>query len=86
MDLIDSKLPESYEHYEKKYVNNFENWATFLGNGVYQWRGIYHSDTRILFLIGILKCEGIDPETFQDPEQTLDVEMNPPYIHYSKRK
>lgn len=33
-----------------------------MGNGVYEWRGQYSTDTRELFLLGIAVVEGIDVE------------------------
>lgn len=44
---------------EKKYQSNFEKYASYMGNGVYAWQDIYANDTRKLFLMGVLRQEGI---------------------------
>jgi hypothetical protein len=56
---LEAKLPKPEETYEKKYLNRFEKYATYMGGGVYQWQGLYASDTRVLWLKGILALEGI---------------------------
>ncbi len=47
------------EEMEDKYRGNFEKYATYRGNGVYYWKEIYSTDTRELFLLGILEAEKI---------------------------
>lgn len=54
-----SKIPKGLD-YETKYWSNFKKYATFMGNGVYQWKGILANDTRTLFLMGVLRSERID--------------------------
>jgi hypothetical protein len=34
-----------------------------MGNGIYQWMGLFSTDTRELFLMGILALEGISFKT-----------------------
>lgn len=57
-----SKIPKELD-YDKKYFNNFEKWATYMGGGVYQWRGLFNSCTRLLFLEGVLMQERIEFKT-----------------------
>jgi hypothetical protein len=44
---------------EDKYFDRFSKYATYKGNGVYEWRGILSTDTRELFLMGALRQENI---------------------------
>ena len=83
--LAQDKLPESLDFYENKYEENFNKFSTFMGNGVYQWSGLFASDIRELFLIGILKKEGIHPELELKNEDDEDEEYNPPYQPLNKR-
>jgi len=53
------KTKAEREKLEKKYQSNFEKYARYMGNGVYTWKGIYTNDTRELFLMGVLRQEGI---------------------------
>jgi len=55
---LESKLPKNVD-LESKYRNNFEKYSRYGGNGVYIWKGIRATDTCELFLMGILKSEGI---------------------------
>lgn len=55
---LESKIPSDLD-YEAKYYNNFAKYATYIGNGVYTWRGIHATNTRELFLMGVLKMEKI---------------------------
>jgi hypothetical protein len=57
---LESLLPEPEEVYEVKYAEKFEKYATYMGNGVYQWRGLYAPDTRMLWLLGVLRLENIE--------------------------
>jgi len=43
-----------------------------MGNGVYQYRGIYSTDTRELFLITSLLQEGIDVSAADRFEEALN--------------
>lgn len=45
---------------EVKYGSNFEKYACYEGNGVYQWKGLRANDTCILFLMGVLRSENIE--------------------------
>ena len=58
---LNSLLPKDRD-IEKKYLKDFEKQACYLGNGIYEWCGIYASDTRELFLMGCLSREGIEYE------------------------
>lgn len=44
---------------EEKYGKNFNRMATYRGNGVYEWAGVFSTDIRELFLLGIIGIEGI---------------------------
>ena len=44
---------------ETKYRSNFEKYASYLGHGVYQWRGATATDTRELFLLVVLRAENV---------------------------
>jgi hypothetical protein len=55
---LESKLPKGLD-YEGKYYNNFSKYACYMGNGVYTWKGIHATDTRELFLMGVLSSEKI---------------------------
>ena len=57
---LESLLPYDESELNKKYKYNFERYATYLGNGVYQWGGIACSDIRELWLMGVLSREGIE--------------------------
>ncbi len=50
---LESKLPKDFD--EKPYFDKFSKYATYKGNGVYEWRGILSTDPRELLLMGILK-------------------------------
>lgn len=58
VEYLVSKLPKDV-NIEEKYKADFEKYARYLGNGTYSWKGIYAPDTRILWLTGVLKMEGI---------------------------
>lgn len=53
-----SKIPKGLD-YDTKYHDNFKKYARYMGNSIYTWKGIYASDTRILYLTGVLRSEGI---------------------------
>lgn len=57
------KTKKQREIIEAKYQSSFERFAQYLGDGVYTWRGIYSNDTRKLFLMGVLRQEGITFKT-----------------------
>ena len=52
-------LPLPEEELENKWFKDFERQARYVGNGVYSWHSIYSSDTRELWLLGVLAREGI---------------------------
>lgn len=56
---LESRLPEGLDINEK-YGSKFDKYARYMGNGVYQWDGILATDTRELFLMGVLNREKID--------------------------
>jgi hypothetical protein len=56
---LESKIPSDLD-YEAKYYNNFTKYARYIGNGVYAWRDIHATNTRELFLMGVLKMEKIN--------------------------
>lgn len=58
---VAKELPKDIEG---KYWDNFTKFSTYMGEGVYQWKGILASDTRVLFLKGILRCEGVTIEDY----------------------
>lgn len=58
IEYLQSKLPKDLD-IDAKYGKNFDKYARYLGNGVYDWRGIKATDTQELFLIGVLKQENI---------------------------
>ena len=48
---------------EEKYRAKFDRQSRYLRNGIYMWAGQYSTNTRELFLLGILACEGrLKPE------------------------
>ena len=57
---LENLLPMSEDKLEEKYWKGFEKYATYTGNGTYQWQGIRATDTRGLWLMGILHKEKID--------------------------
>jgi hypothetical protein len=73
IEYLESKLPEKVGmvvnengtkvmkkvSVDEKYRDNFEKYATYMGNGVYQWKGAVANDTRVLYLIAVLRSEGI---------------------------
>lgn len=66
INYLESNLPKEVIDFngnittvEKKYRANFEKYARYEGNGVYQWKGLRATDTAELFLIGVLRSENI---------------------------
>lgn len=66
-----SLMPISEEEASEKYKEDFDNQAQFLGNGVYCWHDISSSDTRELWLLGVLAREGV-PVPFDDDDDFDD--------------
>jgi len=58
IEYLESKLPKDID-VEMKYRKNFEKYAGYVGNGIYQWKGITTTETSELFLMGVLKSENI---------------------------
>ena len=69
---LESLLPKSFEELDKKYFENFSKYGSYMGNGVYSWKDLYAADTRELYLMGILKCEGIQYDEDNDEENDED--------------
>ncbi len=44
---------------EEKHRKNFERQCMYLGNGIYHWGNTHSTDTREVFLLGVLDREGI---------------------------
>lgn len=59
--FLESKFEseEQMEALEKKYWDSFDKQARYMGGGCYSWANIFATDTRELFLLGILGIEGI---------------------------
>ena len=56
---LESKLPKGID-FNEKYGKNFDKYARYMGNGVYSWKGLLATDTRELFLLGVLRSEGVE--------------------------
>ena len=59
INYLEKKLPKGID-VNDKYGKNFDKYARYMGNGVYSWKGLMATDTRELFLIGVLRSEGIE--------------------------
>lgn len=59
IEHLESKLPKDLDH-EAKYRQNFNKYASYLGNGVYEYRGIKATDTAELYLLYVLTTERIE--------------------------
>lgn len=71
IEWLESLIPKGVD-INKKYFNRFAKYACYMGNGVYQYRGIYSTDTRELFLITSLLQEGINVTLVDRFEETLN--------------
>jgi hypothetical protein len=58
INYLENKLPK-YVDVNEKYGKNFDKYARYMGNGVYSWKGLMATDTRELFLIGVLRSETV---------------------------
>ena len=56
---LENLLPFSDEEMDKKYYEKFKKEARFVKNNLYTWDGIYASEVRELYLMGVLLREGI---------------------------
>ncbi len=54
ISYLESKLPVPEQELVDKYWSGFEKYATYMGGGVYSWNGFLSTDTRELWLMGIL--------------------------------
>lgn len=60
---LESLMPkEKWDEAETKYRKGFDKYACYLGNGVYKWRDIVSTDTRTLWLMGVLSMENVNYE------------------------
>ena len=59
IEWLESLIPKGVD-IDKKYFDKFTKYTRYMGNGVYQYRNIYSTDTRELFLLTSLIQEGID--------------------------
>ena len=62
IEYLESLLPTEEDKLDKKYWTKFEKYATYKGNGVYQWVGIVANCTRELWLMGVLHYENVEFE------------------------
>jgi len=60
IEYLESLLPVDVAILREKYRHLFSVQASYMGNGVYQWCGQYSTDTRELWLMGILIWENIE--------------------------
>lgn len=58
-EYLENLLPFSFEEMEERYYEIYIKEAMFVGPQMYEWRGLFSSDTRELFLMGVLLREGI---------------------------
>lgn len=56
---LESKIPKELDS-NAKYGKNFGKYARYMGNGVYSWKGLISTDTREMFLLGVLISEGVE--------------------------
>lgn len=68
---LESLVPEGVD-IDEKYFNRFAKYACYMSNGVYQYRGVYSTDTRELFLITSLLQEGIDVSAADRLEEAIN--------------
>ncbi len=59
----------SLDELTPKYERSFSNTARYLNNGIYVWGDVYASDTRELWLLGILAFEGIYVEESDEEDE-----------------
>jgi len=55
---LGKKLGKTQAEMEDKHQDVFDRQARYLGNGIYTWCNVHSTDTRELFLLGVLICEG----------------------------
>lgn len=59
--LLD-KFPDTEEKMKEKYWENFKASAHFIKFNLYKWGSVYASEPYELWLMGVLKREGIEYE------------------------
>ena len=59
---LENLIPFSTEEMDEKYYTIFTKEAFFVKTNLYEWRGLFSSDTRELYLMGVLLREGINFE------------------------
>lgn len=64
IEYLESLIPTDENILEDKYFHEFEKFASYTGNGTYEWMGIRATDTRELWLMGALMLEGIEYEEY----------------------
>ena len=57
-----NKFPDTEERMKEKYWGDFLKRAHFVSAGLYKWHTVYASEPRELWLVGVLKLEGIEYE------------------------
>jgi len=55
---LESLIPKNV-NIDKLYFNSFSKYASYLGNGIYEYHGCMSTDTRELFLMSSLHKLGI---------------------------
>lgn len=58
LEYLESRVPSDVD-INDKYGAEFDRTTRYRGNGVYEWRGNFGTDTREVFLLGVLDAEGI---------------------------
>jgi hypothetical protein len=71
IEWLESLIPEGVD-IDEKYFDRFAKYARYMGNGVYQYHGMYSTDTRELFLITSLLQEGIDVSVADRLEEAIN--------------
>lgn len=62
IEYLENLLPINEDVLEERHFKQFEKYATYTGNGTYYWLGIRSTDTRELWLMGVLSKEGVEYE------------------------
>lgn len=56
---LENLIPKDLD-IDKKYFDKFSKYATYIGNGVYEWGGFVSTNTRALYLMVCLSREKIN--------------------------
>lgn len=59
IQYLEKLLPLPEEELSKKYRSGFEKYCVYTGNRTYSWIGIHSTDTRELWLMGVLHKENV---------------------------